>query len=292
MLDLSVVIPSYNNRGHLADVIRALELQQPPVRELIVSHSGTGESLLSELNPAIPCRWLHSDQRLNSGEARNRGAEAARGEWLAFIDDDVILAPNWTAQLFAIMQQDDNNTCYVGSVDCDRSGGYWGLSLWFTEFGSVHSYMPSRIVEGGASANMAMHREIYQRAGGFPVDIARCVDVNFMCRCRKAGARTYFSSSLVAGHRNIPGLRHCLAHALSLGRGSAAVRKNASLKGDYFVKYPFMIPLLFVARLALMTYRIVRWGGGQRASFAIRFPGIVLTVLYWTLGFYRSAVRP
>lgn len=292
MLDLSIVIPSYNNRGHLADVIRALELQQPPVREVIISHSGTGESLLSELSPAIPFRILHSDKRLKSGEARNRGAEAASGEWLAFIDDDVIPASNWTAQLLAIMEQDDQNTCYVGSIDRDRSGGYWGLSLWFTEFGSVHSYMPSRMVEGGASANMAMHRSIYWRAGGFPESLERCVDVSFMCRCRIVGAHTYFSSELAAGHRNIPGMRHCLAHAESLGQGSAAVRKSEQVRGNYFVKYPATIPLLFIARLALMSYRVVRWGDGQRALFAICFPGIVLTVMFWTIGFYRSAVRP
>ena len=292
MLHLSVVVPSFNNRGHLIDVIRALELQQPPVREIIISHSGMGESALSEYRPSIPCRLLHSDQPLKSGEARNRGAKLAMGEWLAFIDDDVIPAPNWTAQLLPLMEHDENNTCYVGSVDCDRSGGYWGLSLWFLEFGSVHSYMPSRVVEGGGSANMAMHREVYQRVGGFSGDLERCVDVNFMCRCRKAGARTYFASGLVVGHRNIPGMHHCLMHARSLGHGSAEIRKSAEIRGKFFVNNPFAIPLLFFARLALMTYRIVRWGSGQRASFAICFPGIILTLLFWTVGFYGSAVRP
>lgn len=289
MLELSVVIPSYNDRGHLLDVIWALENQQPPVMEIIISHSGVAESLLRNYQPAVPSRLLHSDQPLVSGAARNRGAEAARGKWLAFIDDDVIPASDWMAQLSAIVENGNENTCYVGSVDYDRSGGYWGLSLWFMEFGSVHHNMPSRFVDGGASANMFMHRDVYQRAGGFPENISRSVDVNFMSRCRQSGASTYFHSGPVVAHRNIAGVRHCMTHAQSLGDGSAAVRKVADMKGIFFVKYPAAIPLLFPARLALMTYRIIRCGYGQRASFAAHFPGIALAVLFWTLGFYRSA---
>ena len=39
-LDVSVVIPSFGDRGHIPDVVEALREQSPPVREIIISHSG------------------------------------------------------------------------------------------------------------------------------------------------------------------------------------------------------------------------------------------------------------
>jgi GT2 family glycosyltransferase len=215
-LDVSVIIPSFKDRGHLGDVLRALVAQQPPIKEIIVSHSGPGDP--SRHIPADHelIRVLHHDKPLFSGAARNAGVAAASGSWLAFVDDDVIPAMNWSANLARLQAHATADTCFVGSIDADLSGGYWGMCLWFLEFGSVHSYMPSRPIEGGASANMFLPHSLYDAAGGFPENVNRCVDVEFMARCRENGGGTCFDGSAKVSHRNISGLRHCLVHATTL----------------------------------------------------------------------------
>jgi len=287
--ELSVVIPALNDRGHLADIIRALEDQLLPVREVIISHSGSGCPGITSAGEVLAIHYLHSDQPLTSGAARNRGAKQATGKWLAFLDDDVMPRRDWSTRVAATLAQDAGNGCFVGSIDTDTPGGYWGMTLWFLEFGSVHKYLPTRSLEGGASANMFMHRAVHSRAGGFPEDVARCVDVEFMASCRRAGGSTNFIPAAIVGHRNIPGRQYCLRHAQSLGAGSARVRKQARIRGDIFARYPVAVPLLVPARTLLMSYRVARWGRGYRLAFLVHFPGVVLALLAWARGFYMIA---
>ncbi|MGD2118856.1 MAG: glycosyltransferase [Chromatiales bacterium] len=291
-LDLSVVIPAYNNRGHLQDIVSAIISQNPAVKEIIVSHSGEYLPALTERSEQPLVTMLHSDFMLHSGAARNRGAQLASGKWLAFIDDDVIPATDWTANIRSLLNKTEEKECFVGSIDYDTSGGYWGMCLWFIEFGSVHKYMPSRIIEGGASANMLVSRKLFDATAGFPEKVNRSVDVEFMAKCRTHGGITKFHSDIVVAHRNIGGFRHCLTHAASLGGGSARIRCKTALKADITIKYPLTIPFLFPARLSLLTYRVLRRGKGYRACFTLLLPGIALALLAWTIGFARFVLKP
>ena len=90
---LSVVIPTYNRRDRLARVLAALERQTMPADEfevVVVDDGSTDGSSdwLATRKPAYALRTL----RLSNGgpaRARNAGVEAATGDILLFIDDDV-----------------------------------------------------------------------------------------------------------------------------------------------------------------------------------------------------------
>ena len=287
-LDVSVVIPAFGDRGHLQDVIGALQKQSPSVREIIVSHSGTDPAPEFPRHPSTPVEVLHSVRRLYSGAARNRGAARATSRWLAFLDDDVIPDDAWARRVAAAISRADRY-CIVGAVDHDLTGGYWGLCLWFVEFGSVHGYMPERVVEGGASANMVVSADLYRRCGGFCETRTRSVDVEFMARCRAQGTATRFDPRIVVRHRNMPGYRHCLRHCLSIGRGSADLRRHADLRAGITMTYPLVAPLLMPARALLMAYRVLRWGRGQRLRFALLYPGILCALAAWTYGYTSVA---
>jgi GT2 family glycosyltransferase len=287
--ELAVVIPVYGSRGHLQDIVDALGAQSVPVREVIISHSGDGNPTGQLYSERIAVRYLHQDQRLHSGAARNRGAALAGSDWLAFLDDDVIPARDWSQVVCETLSNDAGDTCCVGSLGVDVRGGYWGMSLWFFEFGSVHPYLPGREVQGGASANMFLHRTLFDRCGGFPERVARSVDVEFMARCRDAGFRSRFVPAARAGHRNIGGFEHCWNHALALGDGSARVRLKTEIRGSAATRYPLLSLLLPLPRILLPCYRVARWGSGYRLSFIYHLPGIVVMAVSWTRGFYLRA---
>lgn len=289
-LDVSVVIPSYNDRGHLRKLLVALDEQHLPVREVIIAHSGEGDPTDQLPETALPVRVLHSDAQLFSGAARNVGAAKATGRWLAFLDDDVIPATDWSEAVAGLLRHNPQDDCMVGSIEFSESGGYWGLSIWFLEFGSVHRYMPSRPIEGGASANMLISRSLFQRAGGFPHQVKRSVDVEFMARCRARGGQTRFINTLTVAHHNNPGMSHCRDHAYRLGWGSARVRTLSQLRGEFFVRYPALSHLLIPIRLLQMSYRLARWGTGRRWLFIQCLPGITYALFAWVAGF-RACIK-
>ena len=99
---ISVVIPAYSDPHGLNRVLAALTRQQfAPSFEILVMDDGSPVSLEPVTQPyrqVLNIRYL----RLTNGgpaRARNTGARAAEGEWVAFTDHDCEPAPDWLAQL-------------------------------------------------------------------------------------------------------------------------------------------------------------------------------------------------
>jgi glycosyltransferase involved in cell wall biosynthesis len=98
--DVSVVIPCYNGSLYLVETLRSvLDQTHPPLEVIVVDDGSTDGS--AEVARAVDPR-VHVLQQANEGEsvARNRGIEAAKGEWIAFCDaDDVWRPPKLERQL-------------------------------------------------------------------------------------------------------------------------------------------------------------------------------------------------
>jgi glycosyltransferase involved in cell wall biosynthesis len=93
---ISVVVSSYDHPRALAAVLRALAEQTDHDFEVIVSEDGrdpaTAEAF-SAWRPSFDGRVAHvtqDDRGFRVARARNRGALAARGEQLAFLDGDCV----------------------------------------------------------------------------------------------------------------------------------------------------------------------------------------------------------
>jgi len=110
---VSIIIPSYNCEAYIAETLRGVLAQTHPSIEVIVIDDGStdrtreivagfGEpvSLITQSNQRV-CR------------ARNRGIEAARGEFLCILDHDDYWAPNkLELQLDALAQHPEADIAY------------------------------------------------------------------------------------------------------------------------------------------------------------------------------------
>lgn len=90
----SVVIPLYNKKNLVERTVASILSQSYPDFELIVVDDGSTDDGASMVAAIDDHRLrLISQRNCGPGPARNRGVEASRSEWIAFVDaDDIWLA--------------------------------------------------------------------------------------------------------------------------------------------------------------------------------------------------------
>ena len=99
---VSVVIPNHNRAGLLGHAIRSTLTQDPSPLEVLVCDDGSTDQS-REVVAAIDdprVAWLPGEASGGPSRPRNRGIDAARGDFVAFLDsDDVWLPGKLSAQL-------------------------------------------------------------------------------------------------------------------------------------------------------------------------------------------------
>jgi len=109
---VSVVVPTFNRRDDLQITIEVLERQTYPadrMEVIVIDNSSTDgtEAMIADLQArlSIEVRYCRKEPE-GPGAARNLGAEMARGDYVAFVDSDVSLAPDWLAEAAAVLDAD------------------------------------------------------------------------------------------------------------------------------------------------------------------------------------------
>jgi glycosyltransferase involved in cell wall biosynthesis len=116
--EVSVVVPTHNRSRLLPLSLRSVQRQRGVDLEIIVVDDGSTDDtprLLAGLEP--PVVVIRHERSLGVSAARNRGIAEARGEWVAFLDDDDLWAPDKLALQLEALRRDGTQWAYAGAVD-------------------------------------------------------------------------------------------------------------------------------------------------------------------------------
>ncbi|WP_309062335.1 glycosyltransferase family 2 protein [Streptomyces sp.] len=112
MPKLSVIVPFWNVRQYAPDTVRSLRANARPDFEFVLvdDHSEDGtpailERAAADLSDVAQVRYIRHDKNGGIATARNTGLDAARGEYLAFLDGDDWLAPGYLSELVSAIEQ-------------------------------------------------------------------------------------------------------------------------------------------------------------------------------------------
>ena len=214
--DISVVIPAFERVNALEGCLHALAAQTlPPSRyEVIVSDDGSRRpvrdalsSVLDGLAERLKVRVIRQD---NSGPAtaRNRGAGAATGRYLAFTDDDCRPAPDWLERLLSHFSVRPEALVGGGLRISEGSDHYARATQAIMDF--VYAEQQRR--EGlrvFSTSNLALSASGFRRLGGFSSTFRRAAgeDYDLCARWYKAGGEFAYAPDAIVSHE----------HALTLG---------------------------------------------------------------------------
>jgi glycosyltransferase involved in cell wall biosynthesis len=199
MWRVSVVVPTRNRSGLLAVTLRSVLGQRDVDLEVIVvdeaSTDDTPEVLARLGDPRV--RVVRHETPHGVSTARNRGAAEARGEWVAFTDDDDLWAPDKLAHQVRAAQAADRDWSYAGSVNITDG------------FQIVHGQPPPPPAEvvaalphynaiPGGGSNVVVRREALLRAGPFDTRLRNTEDWEMWIRLAKAGPPAWVCGPLLA----------------------------------------------------------------------------------------------
>ena len=119
MSRLSIILPAKNEAPALSDLLPRLRVAQPDAEIIVVDDGSTDDTRRICADAGVTC--LSSPYSMGNGAAIKRGARAARGELLVFMDGDGQHDPADVARLLAKL--DEGYDMAVGARDWGSQAG-------------------------------------------------------------------------------------------------------------------------------------------------------------------------
>jgi len=237
--EFSVIVSTRNRPAQLKSCLEALRALSFPGEdfEVIVVDDGGDLSLDRICEPFRQRLDLLSlrQERNGPGPARNRGAAAARGRFLAFIDDDCRPDPNWL-RAFHLHLTNRPDELIGGKVVNALTANVFSATAQVI-LDSVYAYynpVPDR-AHFFASSNLAVSREKFRQIGGFPEPwpVPAAEDRTFCYAWRQRGWRLSYAPEAVVEHRHKLDLLSFWRLYVRYGRGAFLYHRIRDRDDDF-----------------------------------------------------------
>jgi len=113
---VSVIVPVHNGQEHLARCLARLRPAMGNICELIVVDDGSDDNS-AQIAASYGARVVRTEVHAGPATARNRGAAAARGDILLFLDADVEVYPDTISRIVEALANDPTLDAVIGSYD-------------------------------------------------------------------------------------------------------------------------------------------------------------------------------
>ena len=224
-MDCSIVIATKDRERYLDRTLRSLAEQTgAPSYEVVVADNASSDATRAIAQRyavgSFPVRYVY-EPLPNRGLARNRGVEAARGEYLLFCDDDVQAPPGWIAA-HAAAHRDGSDRVVNGPIL------------------NVPSYdaRPKPVAANYSRAflctcNASLRKSAFLRVGGFDegFDLYGWEDTELGVRLRESGLRRRFAWDAYLWHIKVPA-----EQTLAVESGKAL--EKARMASRFLAKHP------------------------------------------------------
>lgn len=272
---VSVIVPVYRSESTLARCLERLAGQTYRDFETLLIDSSPTDACaeIVAASRGVPgLRSLRRRQRLWPQAARQVALTAARAELIVFTDPDTYATPEWLACLVETARASGHPV--VGSIAC-FGRRYLDLGIHLCKFSKWLPGGPPRPVDMGPTANLAIRRAEFERAGGFGQDHL-LGDVTLSWSLQRSGARLEFEPRAVVEHHHADRLGRFLAERYRRGRVYGALR--LAWQGRERAPWPLLLATLSGLRLATNLAHTARHAAraGELGVYAATLPVIAL----------------
>jgi GT2 family glycosyltransferase len=235
---VTVVVLNWNGRDYLPDCFDSLVALDYPVDrlELMLVDNGSADDSVAFVRQHYPrVTIVETGSNLGFAGGNNAGARAATGDYVAFLNNDAHVYPDWLTKLIEAMQSDPDVAC-VGSRMMNLTGDrveFGGSSINFYGYGyqegydraNAQDYAGTRPVIFACGGAFLIRREVYLNAGGLDEDyFIYYEDVDLGWRLWVMGYKVLYVGSAVVLHKH-----HGARHQMPDASRRALFERNAML---------------------------------------------------------------
>lgn len=262
-MDFSLVIPTFRRPDEVAEFTESLANQTDTDFQLIFvdgTPEGSLEHIVAPFRDRLDITFIY-EQGIGVSEARNTGVEAARGDYLVFIDSDCIVPPHYIAAIRAAVRTHAPDQ--FGGPDRERDD--------FTPLQKAISFsMTSVLTTGGIRGrektvgdyhprgfNMGIRTEVFHAVGGYS-DLKAGEDIELSMRVIDAGYSVRYLPEAYVYHKRRTTLRQFYRQVYRFGAARINIwhRHPDQLKAFHAVPAAFTIGLI----IALVFSAPIPWG--------------------------------
>jgi glycosyltransferase involved in cell wall biosynthesis len=180
-MNITVIIPTYNRAPLLIRAVQSVLDQTLQPKEIIIVDDGSTDNTKETVAEHFPqCRYI---QQTNHGvsAARNRGIEAATGEWLAFLDsDDEWLLGKLQAQVDLLQKHPEIRICHTEEIWI-RNGKRVNQMKKHAKSGGYifQNCLPLCVI---SPSSVMIHSSLFAEVGTFDEGLPACEDYDLWLR--------------------------------------------------------------------------------------------------------------
>lgn len=254
-MEVSFIVPARNEQIHLPSCIGAIRetMRTKAAYEIIVvdDHS---EDDTPQVAQDQGCMVVHNKDK-GPAAARNAGASVAKGRFIAFVDADCLLSPDWYESISAHFG-DPKVVAAGAKISPDFRNSTW---VERTEFllnkrrGTIKSETALQVKWLGTS-NILMRKLHFEKAGGFNAALSTCEDFDICERLAKIGEIILDRKIYTVHSRESKTLRELFRRELWRGQDSLIhwIRSGYNL----YEAPSLLLPFCFLLFLALGVFLI------------------------------------
>jgi glycosyltransferase involved in cell wall biosynthesis len=295
---VSVIIPARNESRTIPHLVHTVRRQAPAgwAVEVVLVDDGSTDDTAGRAR-AAGARVVELGGQSGGGNpavARNRGALAATGDPLVFLDADCLPAPGWLPRLLAAHAT--GAAVVGGALDLPDGLSPMARCDYYCGWYHVHSRRRGGEVPNHPPGNVSVRRDEFARTPGFteqqPVAYAH-EELAWQAEIRRGGGRVVFDPRAIVYHYNRPGFRNLLRR--NYRWGFSAIESKAPT-GAARLAWIYRYPALLVAAslplaLASTAYIVGCWVRAGVLEPVLMLPYVLAARLAYSAGLVAGGVR-
>lgn len=194
---VSIVISCYNDSEFIEQSVQSALDQTYPNKEVIVVDDGSNQktkAILKELEPKINC--LITQKNEGPSAARNRGIEAATGEYILVLDSDDYFEPEFCAKAVKIFEEETD-----GKLVTCHARWFWDEKI-YQIFKPKGGNLKNYLTQSSALGNSLFRKKDWKLIEGYDeMMLNGWEDWEFFIRLHKEGGKTYVIPEVLFHYR-------------------------------------------------------------------------------------------